>query len=76
MVVVAKQTALATQGVVACTKVLAPCVNSPLCQERVVEASRLVEAAVLKMVLTLQCDVKCNTHFATVTKAPVLKSKK
>ena len=54
VIVAAKQTALATQGLIACTKVLAPCINSPLCQEQLIEACKLVAAAVEKIVLAAQ----------------------
>ena len=54
VIMAAKQTALATQGLIACTKVLAPCINSPLCQEQLIEACKLVAAAVEKIVLAAQ----------------------
>lgn len=50
----AKQTALATQALIACTKVLAPCIDSPLCQEQLIDACKLVAAAVEKIVLAAQ----------------------
>ena len=54
MVVTVEQVALATQSIVACTKVLAPCIDSPLCQEQMIEASKMVAAAVEKIVLAAQ----------------------
>lgn len=54
VIVAAKQTALATQALIACTKVLAPCIDSPLCQEQLIEACKLVAAAVEKIVLAAQ----------------------
>lgn len=54
MVVTAKQVILATQAIIACTKVLAPCIDSPLCQEQMIEAHKMVAAAVEKIVLAAQ----------------------
>ncbi|XP_066931569.1 talin-2-like isoform X1 [Clytia hemisphaerica] len=42
----AKQTALTTSQLVACTKVLAPHMNSPICQQQMVEAAKLVDSSV------------------------------
>ena len=54
VIMAAKQTALATQALIACTKVLAPCIDSPLCQEQLIEACKLVAAAVEKIVIAAQ----------------------
>ena len=54
VIVSAKQTALATQALIACTKVLAPCIDSPLCQEQLIESCKMVAAAVEKIVLAAQ----------------------
>lgn len=54
VIVSAKQTALATQALIACTKVVAPCIDSPLCQEQLIEACKMVAAAVEKIVLAAQ----------------------
>lgn len=42
----AKQTALTTQQLMACTKVLSPHMNNPLCQQQMVEAARLVDSSI------------------------------
>jgi len=42
----AKQTALTTSQLVACTKVLAPHMNSPICQQQMFEAAKLVDSSV------------------------------
>ena len=42
----AKDTAMTTSQLVACTKVLAPSINSQLCKDQVVEAAKLVSKAV------------------------------
>ena len=57
VIVSAKQTALATQALIACTKVLSPCVDSPLCQEQLIDACKLVAAAVEKIVMAAQVCV-------------------
>ena len=48
------QTALATQSLIACTKVLAPTIDSHLCQEQLIEACKMVAGAVEKIVLAAQ----------------------
>ena len=63
VIMAAKQTALATQALIACTKVLAPCIDSPLCQEQLIDACKHVAAAVEKIVLAAQVD----THSLTYT---------
>ena len=57
VIVSAKQTALATQALIACTKVVAPCIDSPLCQEQLIEACKMVAAAVEKIVLAAQVRI-------------------
>lgn len=57
VIMAAKQTALATQALIACTKVLAPCIDSPLCQEQLIDACKLVAAAVEKIVLAAQVGI-------------------
>ena len=42
----AKDTALNTSQLVACTKVLAPHIASPLCQEQMIESAKLVASSV------------------------------
>ena len=42
----AKDTAMTTSQLVACTKVLAPAINSQLCKDQVVEAAKLVSKSV------------------------------
>ena len=49
VIVLAKQVVLATQAIIACTKVLAPCIDSPLCQEQMLEAHKMVAAALEKL---------------------------
>ena len=49
VVVTTKQVALATQAIITCTKVLAPCIDSPLCQEQMLEAHKMVAAALEKL---------------------------
>ncbi|XP_072463064.1 talin-1 isoform X1 [Notamacropus eugenii] len=46
VVAAATQCALSTSQLVACTKVVAPTISSPVCQEQLVEAGRLVAKAV------------------------------
>ena len=50
----AKLTSLTSLGLIDCTKVLAPCINSPLCQEQLIEACKLVAGAVEKIALAAQ----------------------
>ena len=57
VIMAAKQTALATQALIACTKVLAPCIDSPLCQEQLIDACKLVAAAVEKIVIAAQVSL-------------------
>ena len=38
----------------ACTQVLAPCIDSPLCQEQLIEACKMIAAAVEKIILAAQ----------------------
>ena len=52
--VAAKQVVLATWAIITCTKVLVPCIDSPLCQDQMIEAHKMVAAAVEKIVLTAQ----------------------
>ena len=54
VIMATKQTALAAQGLIACTEVLVPCINSPLCQEQLIEVCKLVAAAIEKIVLAAQ----------------------
>ena len=54
VIVAAKEVALATQAIIACTKVLAPCIDSPLCQEQLIEACKVVTAAVEGNMLAAQ----------------------
>ena len=61
----AKLTAIATQALIKCTtKVLAPTIDSQLCQEQLMEACKLVAAAVEKMAMVAQ--VFLSTHMFTV----------
>ncbi|ELW70306.1 Talin-1 [Tupaia chinensis] len=46
VIAAATQCALSTSQLVACTKVVAPTISSPVCQEQLVEAGRLVAKAV------------------------------
>ncbi|KAF3821273.1 hypothetical protein GH733_011426 [Mirounga leonina] len=46
VIAAATQCALSTSQLVACTKVVAPTISSPVCQEQLVEAGRLVARAV------------------------------
>ena len=54
VIVAAKEVALATQAIIACTKVLAPCIDFPLCQEQLIEACKVVAAAVEGNMLAAQ----------------------
>uniref|UniRef100_A0A8C1TTH8 Talin 2 n=1 Tax=Cyprinus carpio TaxID=7962 RepID=A0A8C1TTH8_CYPCA len=46
VITAATQCALSTSQLVACTKVVSPTISSPVCQEQLVEAGRLVERSV------------------------------
>uniref|UniRef100_A0AAY4E2Z4 I/LWEQ domain-containing protein n=1 Tax=Denticeps clupeoides TaxID=299321 RepID=A0AAY4E2Z4_9TELE len=46
VIAAATQCALSTSQLVACTKVVSPTISSPVCQEQLVEAGRLVERSV------------------------------
>lgn len=50
----AKELALTTQGLVACTKVLAPCVNKPVCEDQLLEACKQVLIAIEKILKACQ----------------------
>lgn len=50
----AKELALTTQGLVACTKVVAPCVNKSVCEEQLLEACNLVLIAIEKILKACQ----------------------
>ena len=54
VIVATKQVVLAIWAIITCTKVLAPCIDSPLCHEQLIEAHKMVAAAVEKIVLTAQ----------------------
>lgn len=56
----AKQTALTTSQLVACTKVLAPHMNSPICQQQMVEAAKLVDSSVDNVQGICLVGVVCN----------------
>lgn len=45
---------MATQSLIACTKVLAPSIDSHLCQQQLIEACKLVASAVEKIVQAAQ----------------------
>ena len=57
----AKQTALTTSQLVACTKVLAPHMNSPICQQQMVEAAKLVDSSVDNVQGICLVSVVCNS---------------
>ena len=49
-----EKTVWATQALIACTKVLAPCIDTPLCQDQLTQGCKVVSAAVRKLVLATQ----------------------
>jgi len=59
----AKLTNMATQALITCTQVMAPCINSQLCQEKLMEVCKFIAAAVEKIVMAAQVclsvHVKC-----------------
>ena len=54
VIMAAKELALTTQGLVACTKVLAPCVNKPVCEDQLLEACNHVLIAIEKILKACQ----------------------
>ena len=50
----ADKTVWATQALIASTKVLAPCIDTPLCQDQLTQGCKVVSAAVRKLVLATQ----------------------
>uniref|UniRef100_A0A6I8NI72 Talin 1 n=1 Tax=Ornithorhynchus anatinus TaxID=9258 RepID=A0A6I8NI72_ORNAN len=61
VIAAATQCALSTSQLVACTKVVAPTISSPVCQEQLVEAGRLVAKAVEGCVAASQAATEDGT---------------
>ena len=63
MLCAARQNGIATQTLVICTKVLAPSIDSQCCREQMIEACKLVAAAVEEIMGVQVCS---HTHLLSV----------